>query len=399
VRVPLLDLTRQHRQVGADVRGRLDQVFESQQFVLGEEVSRFEEEFRTACGCGHAVGMSSGTDAQLAILMAMEIGRGDAVVTTPYTFFATAGCVARTGAEPVFVDIRPDTLHLDPACLLEFLETKCRRSPSGQLLTPRGNHLRAVIPVHLFGSVCAMEEIAEIASRFGLRVIEDAAQAVGAQYPSRRGPVRAGAIAEAAWFSFFPTKNLGGAGDGGMAVCADAGMADRLRSLRNHGMSRTYHHEEVGGNFRLDAVQAAVLSAKLPRLDQWNAARRNNASLYRKAFEELLDGEIEVPAEPHADSGLPDHHTYHQYVVRARRRDALKEHLSANGIGHSVYYPLPLHLQPCFSAWGGKPGDLPEAERASRETLALPIFPELAPEEIRAVAETIAAFYHGGPEA
>lgn len=395
VRVPLLDLTRQHRNIGAEVKARVDAVFDSQQFVLGEFVSRFEENFREVFGFGHAVGMSSGTDAQLAIMMAMDLGPGDAIVTSPYTFFATAGCAARLGVEPAFVDVRGDTLHMDPACLLDFLENTCRRDPSGCLLTPRGNRLRAVAPVHLFGSVCAMDEIVDLAARFGLRVIEDAAQAVGAEYPSRRGCLQAGGIAEAAWFSFFPTKNLGGAGDGGMAVCTDAVMADRLRSLRNHGMSRTYHHEEVGGNFRLDAIQAAVLDTKLPHLADWNAARRRNANLYREAFGELLDGEVQTPAEPYGSSGPRNHHTYHQYVIRAKDRDLLKQHLAENGIGHAVYYPMPLHLQPCFAANGGKAGMFPQAERAAGETLALPIFPELEPAEIWQVAEVVADFYRG----
>jgi dTDP-4-amino-4,6-dideoxygalactose transaminase len=394
VTVPLLDLTRQHRQIAEAVAGRVAPVFESQQFVLGKTVEEFEQAFCSQFGCAHAVGMSSGTDAQLAILMAMGIGSGDAVITTPYTFFATAGCIERVGAEPVFVDILPDTMHMDPAKLREFLESECRRDPDGTLRSPAGNRVRAVIPVHLFGSICAMDEILATAGDFELRVIEDSAQAVGAEYPSTRGALPSGAIAESAYFSFFPTKNLGGAGDGGMAVCRDAGFADKLRQVRNHGMTRTYHHESVGGNFRLDALQAAVLLAKLPFLAGWNDARRRNAALYREAFAaHVPEGMITPPTEPYADSGLAGHHTYHQYVIRAKNRDDLKARLASAGIGHAVYYPIPLHLQPCFAHLGHTPGDFPESERAAAESLALPIYPELQESELAAVVEAIAAFY------
>lgn len=338
--------------------------------------------------------MSSGTDAQLAILMAMEIGRGDAVITSPYTFFATAGCIDRLGAEPVFIDIRRDTMHIDVKKLEEFLETQCVKNAKGELLTPRGSRVRAVIPVHLFGSVCAMDHLLEVANRFQLEVVEDAAQAVGAEYPSRKGPLPSGSIAGSAYFSFFPTKNLGGAGDGGMVACQDAAFADRLRSIRNHGMTRTYHHETVGGNFRLDALQAAVLHAKLPFLEGWNAARKHNADLYREGFRELAAaGKVVLPTEPYAESGLKGHHTYHQYVIRATDRDGLKTHLTSQGIGHAVYYPQPLHLQPCFASLGYKPGDFPEAELASRESLALPIYPELEASEILEVVQEISDFY------
>ncbi|MEX1118179.1 MAG: DegT/DnrJ/EryC1/StrS family aminotransferase [Terrimicrobiaceae bacterium] len=394
MRIPLLDLTRQHRQVGAAVSARVATVFETQQFVLGKTVEDFEQAFCAEFGCQQAVGMSSGTDAQLAILMAMGIGRGDAVITSPYTFFATAGCIERLGAEPVFVDIRRDTMHLDVTKLEEYLETKCQRDAKGTPLTPRGNRVRAVIPVHLFGSVCAMDEILEVAGRFQLEVVEDAAQAVGAMYPSRKGPLPSGAIAGSAYFSFFPTKNLGGAGDGGLVSCQDAAFAEKLRNIRNHGMTRTYHHETVGGNFRLDALQAAVLHAKLPFVAGWNTARKHHADLYREGFRDLVaSGVVVLPTEPHADSGLPGHHTYHQYVVRVKDRDAVKARLAEQGIGHAVYYPQPLHLQPCFANLGYQPGDLPESELAARESLALPIYPELEESELTAVVGTISDFY------
>ena len=397
MRIPLFDLTRQHRRIASAVAGRVASVFETQQFVLGKTVEDFEAAFCAAFGCNHAVGMSSGTDAQLAILMALGIGRGDAVITTPYTFFATAGCIERLGAEPVFVDIRRDTMHIDVAKLEEYLETRCHRDADGHLLNPRGHRVKAVIPVHLFGSVCDMDEILELAGRFQLEVVEDAAQAVGAEYPSRRGPLPSGSIAGSAYFSFFPTKNLGGAGDGGLVACQDPAFAEQLRNIRNHGMTSSYHHETVGGNFRLDALQAAVLHAKLPFLDGWNEARKHNAGLYREGFQDLVaSGDVTLPTEPHAASGLKGHHTYHQYVIRTKNRDGLKAHLASQGVGHAVYYPRPLHLQPCFANLGHSPGDFPEAELASRETLALPIYPELEAAEISEVVEAITEFYRPG---
>jgi len=392
VRVPLLDLTRQHLLVKGDVSSRVAKLLESQQFILGPAVEEFEAAFREAIGCGHAVGMSSGTDAQLAILMALNIGAGDAVITTPYTFFATAGCIHRTGAEPVFVDVEADTLNLDPAKLAEFLETRCRPGPDGGLLTPRGNRLRAIIPIHLFGTCCRMDEILAIAHRHGLAVIEDAAQAVGAEYCGAEGTVKAGAIAETAYFSFFPTKNLGGAGDGGISVCRDEEMANRLRLMRNHGMEQRYFHREVGGNFRLDAIQAAIIHAKLPHLAAWNAGRRRNAALYREAFAAMELAEfVTPPVAPSRD--LENSHIYHQFVIRANDRDGLMAHLQAAGIGCAIYYPVPLHLQECFAYLGHQPGDFPISEAASRESLALPIFPELRSEEIEAVTAAIREFY------
>lgn len=389
-RVPLLDLTRQRRQVEGRVRQRVEAVFASQQFILGNAVSEFEAAFVETFQCGHAIGMSSGTDAELAVLMALGIGRGDAILTSPYTFFATAGCIERMGAEIVFADIRPDTMHVAPERVAACLD-RMKRAPDGSLRTARGNRLRAIIPVHLFGSVCDMDPLLDMAREADLAVLEDASQAVGAAYPSRAGARQAGSFGLAAWFSFFPTKNLGGAGDGGMTVCQDPDLAERLRAARNHGMTSTYHHETVGGNFRLDALQAAVLGAKLPLLEEWNAQRRRNAALYRKFFSELLDEDaIALPAEPWADSGIGNHHTFHQYVVRVAHRDEVRAHLAAEGIGHAVYYPQPLHLQPCFGRLGYAAGDFPEAERASRETLALPIFPELEEREIRIVAEAVA---------
>ena len=390
--VPLLDLRLQYAQVKDDVRRRLDALLESQQFILGPPVVELENAVRDYTGCGFAVGASSGTDALLAILMAMGIGRGDAVVTTPYTFFATAGCIHRVGAEPVFVDIDAATYNLDPARLEECLRKKCRSGPDGRLVTSAGNRVRAIMPVHLFGCVCDMDRINALAAEFDLPVIEDAAQAIGADYPSSSGKtLRAGAIGEASYFSFFPSKNLGAFGDAGMATCRDEELAVQIRLMRNHGMGAQYHHEKVGGNFRLDGMQAVILSAKLPHLDKWHAARRRNAELYREEFARLgiLD-RVTIPSEPYADSGVPNHHIYHQYVIRVPDRDRVREKLTADGIGCAVYYPVPLHLQECFAPLGHRVGDFPESEKASRETLALPIYPELSGEQIREVAAALA---------
>ncbi len=391
MRVPLLDLKRQHATVRDAVAARVNGLFESQQFILGAAVEDFEASFRDAIGCGHAVGMSSGTDAQLALLMALGIGRGDAVLTTPYTFFATAGCIHRSGAEPVFIDIEEASFNIDPSKLAAFLDA-CPKDSDGIPLSPKGNRIRLIVPIHLFGMCCDMDAIEDIAARHGLQVLEDAAQAVGAEYRSRNGVVKAGAISASSYFSFFPTKNLGGAGDGGMSVCKDEALAARLRLVRNHGMEQRYFHREVGGNFRLDALQAAVIHAKLPFLAGWNAARRANAARYREGFEKrgLLDV-ITPPLAPAPD--LPNSHIYHQYVVRAKDRDALMKHLQNAGIGCAIYYPVPLHLQECFAYLGHKAGDFPVSEKAAAESLALPIFAELEPSEIDAVVDAIAAFY------
>lgn len=392
MRVPLLDLTRQYALVRDEVSRRVEAIFDSQQFVLGRTVEDFEKAFCDYVGCGHAVGMSSGTDAELALLMAQGIGAGDAVITTPYTFFATAGCIHRVGAEPVFIDVQPDTLHLDPAKLKAYLDS-CKRDADGRLLTRHGNVIRLVVPVHLFGVCCDIDALREVTSAFDLPIMEDAAQAIGSEFVGKAGKsTNAGNLGDCAFFSFFPTKNLGAAGDAGMAVCQDGALAEKLRRTRNHGMASQYCHETVGGNFRLDALQATVLHAKLPHVANWNAARRRNADLYREKLGHLAD-RITLPAEPWKATGVTNHHTYHQYVIRADQRDDLKKHLAAEGIGNAVYYPISLHLQKCFAPLGYREGDLPESERASRETLALPIFPELTEEEILTVADAIVRFY------
>lgn len=391
MRVPLLDLAREYERVRAAVETRVRAVFDAQQFILGKTVEDFERAFCEFTGSAHAIGMSSGTDAQLAILMALQIGPGDAVITTPYSFFATAGSIHRAGAEPVFVDIDPDTFEIDSAKVREYL-AQLASGADGQLITARGNRVRAIIPVHLFGLCCAMDPLYDAAQAHRLTIIEDAAQAIGAECFFRNKPSQAGTMAEAAFFSFFPTKNLGSAGDAGMAVCRDERLAEKLRLVRNHGMEQGYLHRIVGGNFRLDAIQAAVLHAKLPFVQEWNVARRRHASRYTAALADLGD-EVKVPSEPWKHTGVANHHTWHQFVIRVKRRHELLSHLTEAEIGHAIYYPVPMHLQQCFAFLGYKEGDLPEAERAAREAVALPIFPGLRDEEIEAVVRAIRTFY------
>ena len=393
MKVPLLDLKLQYQPLRAQIREEVDCIMDSQQFIMGPKVEAFERAVCDYTGAAHAIGVSSGTDALLIVLMALGIGPGDAVITTPYTFFATAGSIARVGATPVFVDIDPVTFNLSVPALRDFLEA-CWTDPAGRLLTKAGHVIRAIMPVHLYGLCCAMDDLLDVAAQFALPVIEDAAQALGAEYPSRDGVGRAGAIGDFGCYSFFPSKNLGAFGDGGMVVCKDATMAERLRSLRNHGGERRYYHRMIGGNFRLDALQAAILQIKLPFLDQWSAGRRANAAAYREAFcRANLDEVLTLPTEPYEASGLCNHHIFNQFVVRAPRRDDLCRHLEQAGIGHAIYYPVPLHLQECFEYLGSKAGDFPEAERAALETLALPIFPELTGEQLAYVVEAFAGYY------
>lgn len=396
--VPLLDLKRQYAPLREQIETSVGALMAGQQFILGPAVEQFEEMVRAACGAGCAVGMSSGTDAQLAALMALGIGPGDAVLTTPYTFFATAGCLSRVGARPVFVDVDPDTLNLSPTALAHYLGAIARRDESGALRTPTGERLRAIIPVHLFGLCADMDPILRLARDSGLPVLEDASQAIGAEYPLATGnrPAQAGTMGAMGWFSFFPSKNLGAFGDGGLLTARDPTAAPHLRAMRMHGMATQYYHQFVGGNFRLDALQAAVLAIKLPRLAAWSTARRERANVYRQLFAEagLLE-KVRLPAEPYAGRGVTNHHVYHQYVVRvaAGVRDALRAHLTAHGIGNAIYYPLALHQQECFRSLGYREGDFPAAEAAARESLALPVFPELTDDEQRAVVAAVAAFF------
>jgi len=370
MQVPLLDLKAQYRTIRDEVRPAVDAVLESQQFILGPVVQECEKLAAGYSGCEFGVGVSSGTDALLVCLMADGIGPGDEVLTTPYTFFATAGCIARLGAKPVFVDICPKTYNLDVA--------QIERS-----ITPR---TKAIIPVHLFGQCADMDPILDIAARRGLTVIEDAAQAIGAEYRGRR----AGSMGHYGCFSFFPSKNLGAAGDGGMVVMRDAERAEKVRVLRAHGSKPKYYHSLVGGNFRLDALQAAIVNVKFRHLDAWTAARQANAERYRTLFEQaglVASGQVGLPY------AVPDgRHIYNQFVIRVPQRDALQAHLKAQGICTEIYYPVPLHLQQCFAGLGYKAGDLPQSEEAARQTLALPIYPELTAEQLGYVVTTIATF-------
>jgi dTDP-4-amino-4,6-dideoxygalactose transaminase len=393
MRVPLLDLSAQYAALADPIRAQIDEVLGSQQFILGPRVEAFEGDMATYCGSPHAIGVSSGTDALLAIFMALGIGPGDAIITSAYSFFATGSCVARVGATPIFVDIEPDTCNISPAALERYLSS-CPRDGEGFVRTPEGQKVRAVVPVHLYGLCCEMDGIQEISERFQLQVIEDAAQAIGAEYPFRGGTAKAGTMGEIGSFSFYPSKNLGAAGDAGMVICRDDAFAKRLRECRQHGMEPRYFHHFIGGNFRLDEMQAAVLAVKLPFLDGWSAARRAVADFYREEFDRLgLTNEISLPAEPYRERGLTNHHIYHQYVIHTPRRDALREHLTRKEIGTAIYYPLGLHQQKCFEYLGYRQGDFPKTERAARESLALPIYPELTREAQRYVVESIAEFF------
>jgi len=422
--VPLFDLSRQRTaspSLHEATKEAVLRVLDHQEFILGKEVLNFEKEIEKKCleaisppvkipqsaspGVSpHAIGTSSGTDALLALLIAKNIGAGDAVITTPYTFFATAGCIHRVGAEIIFCDIDPATYLMDPEKLRLLLES-FNKDRSGVLRSALGNHIKMVMPIHLFGTCCDMDAIMALATEYRLMVIEDAAQVLGADYPSIDGPKKAGAIAEMSYFSFYPTKNLGAAGDAGLAVCLNPELAHRVRLIRNHGMEERYYHKIVGGNFRLDAIQAAILRIRLNFLEQWNEQRRANAALYKKAFTKanLLDY-VTLPSEPWAASGLKNHHIYHQYVIRivgsadegpqAGLREKMIAHLKKKEIGYAIYYPVPLHLQECFAYLGHQKRDFIESERAALETLALPIFPELSEEEIVSVVAAIEEAIH-----
>ena len=371
VAVPLLDLKAQYATIKDEILPAVEAVFESQYFILGPTVQECEKQIAEYCQCKHAIGVSSGSDALLISLMAEGIGPGDEVITTPYTFFATAGAIARVGAKPVFVDIHPDTYNID--------ETKIEAA-----VTER---TKAIIPVDLYGQCAELTPIVEIARRHGLCVIEDAAQAIGAEYKGHR----AGALVDYGCFSFFPSKNLGCGGDGGMVVTQDEQRAERLRVLRAHGSKPKYYHALIGGNFRLDALQAAVVNVKLKHLDAWSAAREVNADRYRRLFAEtglLDDGQVQLPYV------APERrHIYNQFVIRIPRRDELRVYLKEQQIGTEVYYPVPLHLQECFANLGYKKGDFPESERAAKETLALPIYPELSDEQATYAVDHVANLY------
>jgi dTDP-4-amino-4,6-dideoxygalactose transaminase len=394
MRVPLLDLGEQYRALNEPIREAIDEVLASHRFILGPKVQAFEKAIAAYCNVPHAVGVSSGTDAWLAILMALGIGPGDAVITTPYTFFATAGCIARVGARPLFADIDPETYNISPSAIQEYIENNCQADSRGAWRTNRGEKIRAIVSVHLFGLCCDMDALYEISQHFQLDLIEDAAQAIGAEFPFGESAAKAGTMGDVGFFSFYPSKNLGAAGDAGMIVCRDEAFAKKLRAFREHGMEPRYFHHVIGGNFRLDEIQAAILGVKLPFLEKWAATRRAAADFYNAEFARAgLTEKITQPAEPYRDRGLTNHHVFHQYVIRGPMRDALREHLGKREIETAIYYPLGLHEQKCFAYLGYQTGDFPEAERAARETLALPIYPEISREAQRFVVGTIADFY------
>jgi dTDP-4-amino-4,6-dideoxygalactose transaminase len=370
--LPFLDLKAQFASIREEVLSAMTRVMESQQLIMGPEVAAFEKEIVDFTHCKFAVGCASGSDALLLALMAYETGPGDEVVTTPFTFVATAGSIARLGARPVFVDIDPETYNLD----------------SRQLEASVTKRTRAIIPIHLFGLPADMDSIASIARRHNLPIIEDAAQAIGAQYHNRP----AGSMGQAGCFSFFPSKNLGAAGDGGMIVTNDSEIADRLKLLRLHGSREKYTYELLGINSRLDALQAAILRVKLRHLPEWATARQRNADTYRMLFAERgLQNEIGMPAVPEGSV-----HVYNQFVIRTKHRDQLRSHLRQQGIPTEIYYPSPLHLQPAFASLGHSRGDFPVAEAACAEVLALPIYPELTGSQQRFIVDNIAAFLHSG---
>ena len=374
--VSLLNLKRQYQSIKEGIDEAIKRVVESQYFIMGEEVKKFENEIADYCGVKYAIGVASGTDALLLSLRAAGVGDGenDKVITTPFTFFATVGAIVNAGGTPVFVDIDPETYNLDPEELKRLLTSDSRLS----------TQIKALIPIHLYGQVADMDPIMEISERYGITVIEDAAQAIGAEYKHRK----AGTIGDFGIFSFFPSKNLGGYGDGGMVITNDDELAEKVKNLRAHGSTKSYYHEMVGYNSRLDALQAAVFSVKLTYLDEWSASRAENARYYTEALSNI-DAIIPPTVSDYCN------HIYHQYTIRTTdgRRDELQRHLKEQGIGTKVYYPLPLHLQGCFKDLGYKEGDFPVSEEASRQVLSLPIYPELKQEEMDYVVKQIRDFF------
>lgn len=375
--VPLLDLAAHHEPLHKEIMAAIEQVFKSQAFILGPDVTKLEERVAAYCQTRVAIGVTSGTDALLISLMALGIGSGDEVITTPYSFFATAGAVVRLGAKPVLVDIDPVTFNIDPKKIEQAVTIKTK----------------AIIPVHLYGQSADMGPIMDIATRHKLAVIEDAAQAIGTEYRDGR---RVGSIGTVGCLSFFPSKNLGCLGDGGMVVTNDTELAERIKVLRVHGSKPKYYHKLIGGNFRLDSLQAAVLNVKLNYLDGWTKRRQENAQRYETLFTQsglVQRGLVRLPEAVYRESGQKHYHIYNQFVLRVARRDALMAHLKQKGIGAEIYYPVPFHLQECFRYLANKQGDFPESERAANETVAIPIYPELTAAQQAEVVDVVRGFY------
>lgn len=376
MKVPLLDLKAQYSKIREEVRNSIDEVCDSQYFILGPKVEEFENRVAAYSGAGYGVGVSSGTDALLISLMAVDLKPGDEVITTPFTFFATGGVISRLNARPVFVDIDPDSFNIDPSRIEKAVNSKTR----------------AVMPVHLFGQCADMDPIMDISRRHNLCVIEDAAQSIGAEYKGRRS----GSIGHFGCFSFFPSKNLGGFGDGGMVVTNDDTLNDKLKILRVHGSKPKYYHSFVGGNFRLDAIQAAVLDVKLNYLDEWSEGRRRNALYYEKAFQAsglVEKGLVKTPPPAYLNSGDKNFHIYNQFTLRVKHRDALKAWLNESGVGAEIYYPVPLHMQACYRDLGYRGGDFPHSEKAAEEAISIPVYPELTEDMKDYVVRTIKGFY------
>ena len=383
--VPLLDLKAQYAQIRADVMPIIEEVCASQRFILGEHVLALEAEVAAYCASAAGVGVSSGTDALLLALMALGVGAGDEIITSPFTFFATAGTIARLGARPVFCDIDPVSFNLSPQAVSDFIDQHCRVQGSQLLNRATGGRIKGLMPVHLYGQSADMDPLMAVAKQYNLKVIEDAAQAIGTEYQG----VRVGSIGDIGCFSFFPSKNLGAFGDAGLCTTNDAELAESMRVLRVHGGKPKYFHAVIGGNFRIDELQAAVLRVKLKYLDGWTAARQRNAAYYTAAFAAANGAKHLITPQ----ATVKGRHIFNQYVVRVQNRDALKDHLTAQGIGTEIYYPVPLHLQKCFSFLKHAPGDFPQSERAAAETLALPIYPELTQTQLDHVVASVAAFY------
>jgi len=386
MQVPLLDLKPQYASLKTEALAAIEKVCASQGFILGAEVTKLEQDVAAYSQCQFGIGVSSGTDALLLALMALDIGPGHEVITSPYTFFATAGTIARTGARPTFCDIDPLTFNLDASAVETFLTRGCEVRGAALVNRATGGTIKALMPVHLYGQIAQMQPLLALARRYGLKVIEDAAQAIGAADAQGH---RAGALGDIGCLSFFPTKNLGAFGDAGMCVTQDAELAERMRVMRVHGGKPKYYHPLIGGNFRIDELQAAVLNVKLPHLDAWTAARQRNAAFYDRAFANAkLGNAVQTPV-----AARGGRHIYNQYVIRAQDRDPLRQHLAQLKVGSEIYYPVPLHLQHCFAYLGQAAGAFPASEAAAAQTVALPIYPELVPEQLQYVVDGIARFY------
>ena len=386
--IPFLDLKAQYKSYEAEIVEKVAEFLPKQKFILGEEVTALEEEVARFCGTSYGIGVSSGSDALIISLMGLGISKGDVVVTTPFTFFATAGAIARLGAVPMFCDIDPVTFNINPEKLDDLL--------TREIEDRRNDRIKAMIPVHLYGQCSDMNDIMVLAEKYGIKVIEDAAQAVGTEYSTTSGIKRACALGDMGILSFFPSKNLGAFGDGGMVLTDDEALAQKLKKLRVHGSTNKYFYETMGGNFRLDAFQAMVLRVKLRYLEKWIEGRMDKAAYYDSKFQESgleESGRLQFPKTLFKGCGVKYYHTYHQYVIRVQDRDNLQTFLKERGVASAIYYPLSLHQQKCFAYLGYKTGDFPEAEKASTEVLALPIYPELSDEQQDYIVDTIDEFF------